>query len=85
MPHWLALPYFRPPLVAGEPGGRRRTRGRGEKMVSVEDVQTDGEKKVVEAEEERMKETRARSPTARGWLMRALGRRSSWMPRWGLG
>lgn len=67
VPHWLAQPYFRPPLVPGEPGekkkGEKGEEGKreGEKMVHVENVQTEGER-VVREEEERVKEARARSP-----------------------
>ena len=49
VPHWLCQPYFRPPLVHGEPGGSERGKKKeadGGKLVDIKDVQTEGEKKL---------------------------------------
>ncbi|EST10185.1 tRNA-dihydrouridine synthase [Kalmanozyma brasiliensis GHG001] len=60
VPHWLAQPYFRPPLVPGEEGGKaKEAKSRAEQMTSVEDVQTKGEEKVVA--EEKMRRARSES------------------------
>lgn len=50
IPHWLAQPYFRPPLVPGEEGAKKgkvaEKEEKGVKLVQINDVQTDGEAKV---------------------------------------
>ncbi|SPO22847.1 related to tRNA dihydrouridine synthase [Ustilago trichophora] len=57
VPHWLAQPYFRPPLVTEEEMGQEEKRARAErvaetkagvaaKVVEIKDVQTQGEQKV---------------------------------------
>lgn len=61
IPHWLAQPYFRPPLVPGEPGGREKeAKGKGKegekvdggRLTKIKDVQIEGEKVVRERSEE---------------------------------
>lgn len=52
VPHWLAQPYFRPPLVEGKraEGKEGKEEGKEEgsagKVVEIRDVQTEGEEKV---------------------------------------
>ena len=51
IPHWLAQPYFRPPLIEG---GKEAEKNKASKAVEVKDIQT-------EAEEKMVKEGRARA------------------------
>ncbi len=67
IPHWLAQPYFRPPLIEGGAEAEKKKNkakeegGKADKVVEIKDVQTQGEREVEELEGVQAKPGRQRS------------------------